>query len=241
MYRGKRILAIIPARSGSKGLKDKNIKKLVNKPMIAYTIEAAKKSCVFSDIVVSTDSQVYAEISKEYGAEAPFLRDKELSSDIAKTSDVIIDTINKLKKLDKEYDYFVLLQATSPLRNENDIKNAVDLLIDNNLDSTVSVCELEYPLEIINKLGVNNSIEGFIRNNNDKRRQEMEKQYRINGAIYMCKTKIYMEEKNFYGTKSKAYIMSNENSIDIDTLLDFNIATNIMNNRIECKKLGKSN
>ncbi len=228
MYSNKRILAIIPARSGSKGLRHKNIKLLNDKPLIAYTIEAAIESDIFTDIVVSTDSEEYASISKRYGASIPFLRPDELASDIASSADMIVYTIQRLKELGKVYNYFVLLQPTSPLRKASDIKNAADLLIENKLDSVVSVCEAEHSLSIYNTLGDSLSLEGFINKNSATRRQDDKKYYRINGSIYISNVKKYLSERDFYGKKSKAYIMSRESSIDIDTELDFKIAEYIM-------------
>ncbi len=228
MYKDKKILAIIPARSGSKGLRHKNIKLLNDKPLIAYTIEAAIESDIFTDIVVSTDSEEYASISKRYGASIPFLRPDELASDIASSADMIVYTIQRLKELGKVYDYFVLLQPTSPLRKASDIKNAVDLLIENKLDSVVSVCEAEHSLSIYNTLGDSLSLEGFINKNSATRRQDDKKYYRINGSIYISNVEKYLSERDFYGKKSKAYIMSRESSIDIDTELDFRIAEYIM-------------
>ncbi len=228
MYSNKRILAIIPARSGSKGLRHKNIKLLNDKPLIAYTIEAAIESDIFTDIVVSTDSEKYASISKRYGASIPFLRPDELASDIASSADMIVYTIQRLKELGKVYDYFMLLQPTSPLRKASDIKNAVDLLIENKLDSVVSVCEAEHSLSIYNTLGDTLSLEGFINKNSATRRQDDKKYYRINGSIYISNVEKYLSERDFFGKNSKAYIMSRESSIDIDTELDFKIAEYIM-------------
>lgn len=232
MYSNKRILAIIPARSGSKGLRHKNIKLLNDKPLIAYTIEAAIESDIFTDIVVSTDSEEYASISKSYGASIPFLRPDELASDIASSSDMIVYTIQKLKELGKVYDYFMLLQPTSPLRKALDIKKSVDLLIENKLDSVVSVCEAEHSLSIYNTLSDSLSLEGFINKNSATRRQDDKKYYRINGSIYISNVEKYLRERDFYGKKSKAYIMSRESSIDIDTELDFRIAEYIMTQSI---------
>ncbi|HBA04288.1 MAG TPA: CMP-N-acetlyneuraminic acid synthetase, partial [Clostridium sp.] len=190
--------------------------------------EAAIESDIFTDIVVSTDSEEYASISKRYGASIPFLRPDELASDIASSADMIVYTIQRLKELGKVYDYFVLLQPTSPLRKASDIKNAVDLLIENKLDSVVSVCEAEHSLSIYNTLGDSLSLEGFINKNSATRRQDDKKYYRINGSIYISNVKKYLSERDFYGKKSKAYIMSRESSIDIDTGLDFKIAEYIM-------------
>lgn len=228
MYKKQKFLAIIPARSGSKGIKNKNIKLLNNKPLMAYTVEAAKKSEVFNDIIVSTDSEEYKIIAEQYGAKVPFLRDISLSGDFSKTEDVIVDTIINLEKMGKKYDYFVLLQPTSPLRNFKHIKEAIDLILDENLNSVISVCEVDHPLQICNTLKENKSMYKFISKNNDTLRQNMEKSYRVNGAIYIMKVNEYLKSRNFYGEKSKAYIMERKFSVDIDDEIDFLLAEAIM-------------
>lgn len=228
MYKNNKFLAIIPARSGSKGIKDKNIKLLKNKPLMAYTIEAAKKSKVFDDIIVSTDSEKYKIIAEQYGAKVPFLRDISLSGDFSKTEDVIVDTITNLEKIGKKYDYFVLLQPTSPLRNFKHIKESIDLILEENLNSVISVCEVDHSLQICNTLKENKSMYNFISKNNNTLRQNMEKYYRINGAIYIMKVNEYLKNRNFYVEKSKAYIMERKFSVDIDEEIDFLLAEAII-------------
>ena len=134
-----RNIAIIPARSGSKGLKDKNIIELNGKPLMAYTIEAALKSKCFDTVMVSTDSRKYAKIAEEYGAEVPFLRSKENSSDGSSPWDVMEEVLNEYKKLGKEFDTFCLLQPTSPLRDEKDIKKAYKELEGNSFNDTEDI------------------------------------------------------------------------------------------------------
>jgi CMP-N,N'-diacetyllegionaminic acid synthase len=231
MYKDKKILAIIPARSGSKGLPNKNIKLLQGKHLIGYTIEAAKNSNIFDNIIVSTDSKEYADISKSYGAEVPFLRETYLSNDTATTEEVIVDVIEKMKEQGNEYDYFVVLQPTSPLRQCEDIINSIDMAIDQDLTSVVSVCEMEHSIRICNKLPPNKSLEGFIGKGDDKRRQDAETYYRLNGAIYIGKVYDYIKNRDFYGTNSKAYIMDLIHSVDIDNELDFKIAEVIIEER----------
>lgn len=222
-----RVLAIIPARSGSKGLPHKNIKKLDGKPLIAYTIEAAKRSNLFKDIFVSTDSEEYAEISKSFGAIVPFLRDEDLASDNSKMSDVIINVLEKLKMIGKEYDYFMLLQPTSPLRTEEDILNSYNFLKMKNGNSVIAVCEAEHSPLWMNTLSENLCLDDFLESAN-KNRQELEQYYRINGAIYLSNVEYYKKFKNFYKEKSYAYVMDREKSIDIDTKLDFILAEVIL-------------
>lgn len=229
MYNNKRFLAIIPARSGSKGLKDKNIKKLNGKPMIAYTIEAASKSGIFDNIVVSTDSQAYADIAKAYGASVPFLRPDYLASDEATTNDVTVYTISKLKQSGFSYDYLMILQPTSPLRQPEDVIGAVKLLFEKDATSIVSVCEVEHPPLYINTLDEKLSMNGFLAKDVKTRRQLLPKYYRLNGAIYLCEVEHYLSDGDLYSEKSYAYIMDKNRSIDIDDEFDFIIAENLMN------------
>lgn len=224
----KRFLAIIPARSGSKGLKDKNIKNLNGKPLIAHTIEAANQSGVFNDIVVSTDSEEYANISIDHGATVPFLRPAELASDSSNSIDTIIYTINELKKRNLRYDYFVLLQPTSPLRDAKDIKNAINLLFERKALSLVSVCKTEHSPLIMNTLNKSLAMDNFLSNEFNKRRQELPEYYRVNGAIYLSEVKHFLQCKNFYNKGSFAYVMDQKNSIDIDSEIDFELAKILM-------------
>lgn len=224
MYNCKRFLAIIPARSGSKGLVDKNIKELNGKPMIAYTIEAAQKSGIFDSIIVSTDSERYSDIAKKYGAEVPFLRPSHLSSDFASSIDVIEHTLIELEKEEKKYDYFMLLQPTSPLRSKEDIVKAADMLLEKMANSVVSVCEAEHSPLFMNTLDESMSLDNFILKESNKRRQELPNYYRINGAIYLCNINYFLEYKDFYKNNSYAYVMDKVRSIDIDDHFDFCMA-----------------
>lgn len=233
MYREKKFLAIIPARSGSKGIKDKNIIDLNGKPLIAHTIENAKKSNIFTDIIVSTDSDGYADISRSFGAWVPFLREENLSKDTSSTEEVLLDVIKRLREMGKEYDYFVLLQPTSPLRTNKDIIKAANLIIDEELNSVVSVCEMDHSPLLSNTLPSDLSLKDFINKNNLKRRQELGTFYRINGAIYISRVKNYEITKSFYEDKSKAYIMDRASSIDIDEPVDLIVAKALMK---DCEK-----
>lgn len=222
------ILSIIPARSGSKGLKDKNIKELNGKPMIAYTIEAALKSGIFKDVIVSTDSTKYAEISKKYGAQVPFIRPKELANDYASSNDVVLHVLEEMEKLGKKYDYFMLLQPTSPLRTAKHIIEAYELLQEKDANSVVSVCEVDHSPLLMNTLDDSLSLDKFIDKKNIKRRQDLPKYFRINGAIYLAKVEHFVKYKNFYKEKSFAYIMDKKESIDIDNEIDFQLAQILM-------------
>ena len=140
-------IAIIPARSGSKGLKNKNIKLLNKKPLIAYTIEAAQKSNMFDEIFVSTDSIEYSMIAKEWGANVPFLRSPELSTDVSSSWDVVKDTIINYRKMGKEFDTVALLQPTSPLRKAEDIINGYEQMYVKNANAIIAVCQVDHRSE----------------------------------------------------------------------------------------------
>ena len=217
-------LAIIPARSGSKGLTNKNIKSLNGKPLIAYTIEAALESGIFKDVIVSTDSKEYADIAIKYGAKVPFLRAKELSTDKASTNDVIEEMIIKLDSMNYKYDNFVLLQPTSPLRDKDDIINAYDLFINKRANSVISMCECEHSPILAKKLEENRRLDGFLSDIDKVRRQDLNSYYRLNGAIYISKVRYFLKYKDFYKENSYAYIMSKEKSVDIDDIFDFQFA-----------------
>lgn len=225
-----RKIAIIPARSGSKGLKNKNVKLLNGKPLLAYTIEAAIKSKVFDTIMVSTDSIKYANIAKKYGAEVPFLRSKKNSSDGATTQDVILEVLDSYNKIGLSFDAFCILQPTSPLRTYKDIIGAYNLFIEKAKVAVVSVCEVDHSPLWCNTLKKNLSIDNFINKSIvNKRRQNLNNYYRVNGAIYFVYIKEYLKNSLFYRKGSFAYIMERYKSIDIDNIEDFNYVEYIMN------------
>lgn len=225
MINGKSVLAVIPARGGSKGVPKKNIRLLNEKPLIAYTIEEAIKSKYLDKVVISTDSKEIADICKKYGGEIPYLRPKELARDDSPTVDCVLHMIEWLKNNEfYEPDYICLLQCTSPLRTFQDIDGTIEKIIDSNMDGAISVCEAE-----VNPYWTNvfdgNSLRYFIEEGKQiRQRQKLPKIYRYNGAVYVIKTDIFIKEMTFEPKKITGYIMSNENSIDIDTEVDFKIA-----------------
>lgn len=223
-----RNLAVILARSGSKGLKDKNIKELNGKPLMAYTIEAAVASGKFDTVHVSTDSEQYAEIARKFGADVPFLRDAELAGDHASSWDALRSVVKEYEKRGNVFDTVTLLQPTSPLRDADNIRGAFELFEEKQADSVVSVCEVDHSPLLCNVLDDSLSMDGFIDMSKVGRRQELSTYYRINGAIYIQKTKFLMEGASVYGEKSYAYIMDKRKSIDIDDEYDFMIAESLM-------------
>ena len=230
-------IAIIPARSGSKGLPNKNILMLGNKPLVAYTIEAALKSEEFERVIVSTDSLEYKYIAEKFGAEV-FMRSEELSNDKA-SSFVVIEDV--LKKIDLMVDYFVLLQVTSPFRNENHIKESIDLFEKSfsEFDYLVSMQKSDKSSSLIKPVYDSGTLEEYNIDYSNYSRQKYDEYY-PNGAIFIGKVKEYLEQKHFFGKRSKAYFMNKEDSIDIDDSLDFEIAITILNKKNKEENLIKA-
>lgn len=226
MINGKSVLAIIPARGGSKGLPGKNIKELCGKPLIAWTIEQAKSCGNIDRVVVSTDDESIAEVAKKYGAEVPFMRPEELASDTASTIDVIFHAINWLKEHeDYRPEYILLLQPTSPLRSGEDINGAIQILKDKDARAVVSVCETDHHPWWSNILSEDGNMKDFLRPEIlNKRRQDLPVFYRLNGAIYLSDTDYLYEYNGFLGPDTFAYKMPKERSIDIDSAMDFKLA-----------------
>lgn len=224
-------LAIIPARSGSKGLTDKNIKEIQGKPLIAYTIEAAQKSEIFDEIMVSTDSQKYAEIAEAYHASVPFFRSKQNSGDTASTWDTVREVIKQYKQQGRYFDIFCLLQPTSPLRTYVDIQKAFKVYKEKKAISVVSVCECEHSPLWTGTLNQEHELTDFISKEGTNQRQKHEIYYRLNGAIYIMNTEAFLNGQDLYGEKSYAYIMNKNRSIDIDDEYDFCLAEYLLKRR----------
>ncbi|EAH6293257.1 acylneuraminate cytidylyltransferase family protein [Campylobacter lari] len=225
------ILAIIPARSGSKRLIHKNIKILKNKPLIAWSIEAALKSKYIKNVIVSTDSKEYARIAMQYGAQVPYLRDRSLSDDTSSSFDVIKNIIDFYADKNISFKYIVLLQPTSPLRNNKHIDEALDLFFKKKANSVISVCECEHSPLWSNIIPENGAMDLFLPSEiKNLRSQDLEKYYRLNGAIYIAKIEEFMQYKGFFMPNSFAYKMESIYSIDIDTDYDFKIADLLLKN-----------
>lgn len=223
------MLAVIPARGGSKGVPGKNIRLLAGKPLIVYTIEAALASDIFEKVIVSTDSEEIADIAERNGAEIPFIRPSSLSGDMVSSDDVIIHALDFYKHQGDGFDSVCKLQPTSPLRNSEHLKEAFHLFCEKNADFLVSVCKCEHSPMWSGILDADLSLDNFI-DENVKRscRQELPDFYRLNGAIYMGKTNAFYANRNFLGRNGIAYIMNQDVSVDIDSELDFKMAEYIM-------------
>lgn len=236
MYNGKSILAIIPARGGSKGIPRKNIKDMAGKPLIAWSIEAGRRSKYIDRIIVSTEDKEIRDIALKYGADVPFLRPYELAQDDTPGVDPILYTVKKLMTDEKnKYEYIILLQPTSPLRNEKHIDEAVETLLRNSnyFNSLISVTELEHPVFWNRIVEENNKLRDYLKYDKCKnfRRQDFDKVYRLNGAIYLIETDALLKYMNFETDNTMAYIMDKKSTIDIDCLDDFELAEYFIKNR----------
>ena len=223
-----RRIAILPARSGSKGLIDKNIKDLNGMPLMAYSIRCAIESNMFDKVFVSTDSQLYADIAIKYGADARFLRSEENSGDVSNSWDVVREVIGKLEASGEVYDEIMLLQVTSPLRTADDIIASIDLFYEKEADSVVSVTECEHSPLWSGTLPEDLSLDNFIEEKyQDMPRQQLPKYYRYNGAIYLLK-RSELDKSNMFNKNCYAYIMPRDRSVDIDDSIDYAVAEVLM-------------
>jgi CMP-N,N'-diacetyllegionaminic acid synthase len=214
VYRGNSFLAIIPARGGSKGIPKKNIIKVNGKPLIAYTIEPALQSKYIDRVIVSTDDEEIALISKECGADVPFLRPATLATDKAKTIDVLIHMIENLAK---EYDYVILLQPTQPLRTVQQIDAAIEQVINEGQTSLVSVKSVtEHPI-LMRTIDIDGRLQSISEESSSVRRQEFQQVYLVDGSIYINKTE---ELTLLTSLNDNIYPFIIDYSIDIDTIND---------------------
>ena len=228
-----KILATIPARGGSKSISKKNIYQLGGKPMIEYTIQEALKSEYITDLVVSTDDQEIARISKECGAQVPFMRSDELSTDKAQSYPVIIHALEYMEKARGiKYDYHVMLQPTSPFRKAFHIDECISMLINTGADTVVSVCNVgaHHPLRMKKLVGKENYLVNYIDQGfeNMNPRQVLPEVYIRNGALYMSTRESLFRDKSLVGADCRGYVMSDEDSVNIDSIFDMEIAENII-------------
>jgi CMP-N,N'-diacetyllegionaminic acid synthase len=217
MIDGKTVLAIIPARGGSKGVPRKNIRELGGKPLIAWTIEEAKKSKYIDRLILSSDDEEIINVAKSFGCEVPFVRPTELALDETPGIDPILHAIHMLPG----YDIVVLLQATSPFRTEEDIDGCIRHCIDNDATATVSVTEVEqnpywmYTIDVAGKMAALISKDTFY-----ARRQDLPPVYILNGAIYVARSEWLRKHKTFMTDETHGFVMPQDRSADIDTEID---------------------
>lgn len=222
MHNSKRILAFIPARGGSKGIPHKNIIDLKGKPLISYTITEARKSKYIDKIMVSTDDKSIASVAKSYGAEVPFLRPLELASDNSKTIDAVLHTLDYYDKSGENFDTFVLLQPTQPLRTVEDIDGAIEKYMKNNCIPLVSVSPVDdHPLLI--RTISEGKLKSLLGVSSTCRRQDMDQYYRVNGCIYINEVN-QIDINTSFNDNIIPYIMAKDHSVDIDEYLDLAMA-----------------
>ena len=221
------VIAIIPARGGSKGLSRKNIRLLNNKHLIAYSIECALKSEYIHRVLVSTDDEEIAEIAKKNGAEV-ITRPSKLAIDTAATIDVVLHCLECLEEQKDIPDCIILLQPTSPLRTSKDIDCAITEFFTHECDTVISVCESDHP-PYWNCIVENNYLKPAFGEQYFKlHRQDLPLTYMPNGAIYISKPENLKQNRNFYGERTRPFVMPKERSVDIDTEIDFILAEAII-------------
>ena len=229
MYKDKRILAVIPARGGSKGLPGKNIKPLLGKPLIAWTIEQANACGYIDEIFVSTDSREIADVAEQFGISVPYLRPAELALDSSSSMDVITYTIDLLNKFSNipvgnRFDYIVLLEPTSPLRKDDDLKKIVELVVDNyDADGLITLGEvhMEHPM-IVKKINEDGKIIPYIPDvEKITQRQQTNKAYFPYGVAYVIKTDVFKKKKTFYTDNVIPYFIERWQNYEVDDIYDF--------------------
>jgi CMP-N-acetylneuraminic acid synthetase len=227
VHKNKTFLGIIPARGGSTRLPKKNILKLNGKPLITWSIEAGLKSAYIDKLIVSSDNDEILNIANNHPIDT-LRRPNELADD--KTSS--FETIKHVIDNSVKYDYVVMLQATSPLRNHKHIDKAIELLEEKNADAIISVCEVNHNPLWSNIIDDSLSLKGFLKDDVlNKRSQDLEKYYQLNGAIYICKISKFIEEKGFFLKDNiYAFKMDRGSSIDIDERIDLKIAEALIEN-----------
>ena len=236
MINGKSVLALIPARRGSKGLPLKNIRPLGGKPLLAWPIEAARNSRYVDRVVISTEDPEFAAIAEEAGAEAPFLRPVELASDSAPSIEFIRHTLETLADAGQTYDYLVLLEPTSPLTESSDVDAALEILTAHRqeADAIVGVTSLvsEHPAFAvrINAQGLMNpySVSSF---GQLPRRQDTEPLYGLDGSLYISSTDALLTENGFCHQRTLPYVTPRWKSFEVDDLVDFICIEALLANR----------
>ncbi|AFL69174.1 CMP-N-acetylneuraminic acid synthetase [Sulfurospirillum barnesii SES-3] len=220
MYKNKKILALITARGGSKGIPNKNIKSLGGKPLIAWTIDEAKKSSYIDRLILSSDSEEIMQIAKSYGCSVPFVRPRELASDTSSSIDAILHAINTINE---DFDYLMLLQPTSPFRRVDDIDKVIEQAIDKGIELMISVVKFKKHPSYLYKIE-NNVLVPYIDTNKQLRRQDMPETYEHNGAIYFSTVTYMRENKTYNHLKAVPFEMFGMANLDIDTQEDWDYA-----------------
>jgi len=226
MHKQKRILGLIPARGGSKGLPGKNILPLAGKPLIVWSIEQALATEQIDDVIVSTENEQIAEIARLAGAKVPFLRPESLATDTASSIDVILDVLDRLRQTEgKTYDIVMLIEPTSPLRKRDDFARAIDIFVDNKekFTSLISLGEIQLESPFYAKtIGTDGRLINLIENSNKyTRRQELPKTYFPYGVVYMSQVSTLRSSRTFYQEKSMPFFIERWQNYEIDDECDY--------------------
>jgi len=225
MIRSHKVLAVLCGRGGSKGLPRKNVLDLGGKPLVAWSVDAAKMSRLLDRTVVSTDDHDIAEAARAAGAEVPFMRPPELATDTAPVTDAMVHMV---QNLDEQYDIVVLLQATSPFRTGEDIDACITKLVETGADTCVSFSEMLKPPSYIVKIDDTDRIRPLEPSGLLKRRQDTSKHYLPNACVYAVWTEFLLKEGKVYSDDTAAIITPAERALDIDDLLDLEIARGLL-------------
>lgn len=223
-----RVLALIPARGGSKGVPGKNIRDVAGRPLIAWTIEAARQATCTDRVVVSSDDAAILAVARAWGAEVPFVRPPELARDETPGIDVVLHALACLP----DVEWVVLLQPTSPLRTAQDIDAAVARCREAGAPACVSVTEAQTPPWWMFRLSAEGRLQSFLPDRErPQRRQDAPPLYALNGAVYVAQTDWLRQTRSFLTAETVAYAMPAERSVDIDTPLDLEIAACLLRHR----------
>ncbi len=231
MINGRSVLALVPARGGSKGLPGKNVRSLCGRPLIQWSIDAGLSSRFVDLVMVSTDSQEIAEVATASGASVPYIRPSELAGDAASSIDVVIHALDFLAKAGKYFDIVVLLEPTSPLRDSSDIDQALQNMADSRSSAIVSVCRAEssHPAFVFRQSTDGHLIPFMERPPTGLRRQELEPMFFLDGSIYASEVQTLRERRSFYHSETSAYEVPKWKSFEIDDLEDFQIVEALAN------------
>ena len=223
MYKDKKILAVIPARGGSKGVPRKNIINVDGYPLIKYTIDCGKYSKYLDRVIVSTEDLLIKKVAEGNGGVVPFLRPQELAEDTSKTIDCIVHAVDTLKSMGEEYDYVVILQNTVPLRKSWHVDEAIEKIIDSNETSLVSISEVEEHPILMRTLNEDETVKNLLHMNSTMRRQDFPKFYKVDGAIYIQKIDENFNLETSLNDGKLGYIMEKKYTTDIDNYIDIKI------------------
>jgi len=216
-------IAIIPARGGSKRIHRKNIRDFLGKPIIAYSIEAALKSELFDEVMVSSDDKEIAEIAQKYGANIPFMRSKKNADDFATTSDVLLEVLEEYKKRDRKFDYLCCIYPTAPFVSAEKLQNSFNLMVEKKADSVILVVKFSHPIQRAFKISSEGKLEYIWPQNINKRSQDLEPAYHDAGQFYWIKITSFLKNKSLITSQTVPFIVSEMESQDIDNEIDYEI------------------